>query len=289
MSQHPAAKKRVCPYFPTHAPRRPSRRDTRLPRLRRRAAAWAAAGGPRLARDPPSGLRPGARPAGARERAAVRRPVWRPAARLDGRRPRHLLRPPGHRRGGAGVLLSGDRPSWRRLSAAGPLRGALAGAAAGRTAQSGADPAAGPAGAAMGARRPRRRLDERDSAGLACLPARHPGHAAPVLAQHRLAEAPTLVRGRSCALFARADPANPFRMKPLAILAAVLALAACAPIVQRPLTPPPTFAGPRIEGDRFISFDGAALGLSHWDVPAGQEPWAVIVGLHGMDDYANAF
>jgi|HubBroStandDraft_1064217.scaffolds.fasta_scaffold09027_3 acylglycerol lipase len=78
-------------------------------------------------------------------------------------------------------------------------------------------------------------------------------------------------------------------MKPLAILAAVLALAACAPIVQRPLTPPPTFAGPRIEGDRFISFDGAALGLSHWDVPAGQEPWAVIVGLHGMDDYANAF
>ena len=45
---------------------------------------------------------------------------------------------------------------------------------------------------------------------------------------------------------------------------------------------------PRLEGDRFISFDGAALGLSHWDVANG-EPWAVVVGLHGMDDYAGAF
>ena len=77
-------------------------------------------------------------------------------------------------------------------------------------------------------------------------------------------------------------------MKPLAFLLAVLALAACAPIVQKPQIPPPAFAGPRLEGDRFVSFDGARLGLSRWDAPAG-EPWAVIVGLHGMDDYANAF
>jgi len=78
-------------------------------------------------------------------------------------------------------------------------------------------------------------------------------------------------------------------MKPLAaLLIAVLALAACAPVVQRPMIPPPTFAGPRLDGDRFISFDGAPLGLSRWDVPDG-EPWAVVVGLHGMDDYANAF
>jgi acylglycerol lipase len=78
-------------------------------------------------------------------------------------------------------------------------------------------------------------------------------------------------------------------MKRLAAVAlAVLALTSCAPVVQRPMIPPPAFAGPRLEGDRFISFDGAPLGLSRWDV-AGGEPWAVVVGVHGMDDYANAF
>jgi alpha-beta hydrolase superfamily lysophospholipase len=71
-------------------------------------------------------------------------------------------------------------------------------------------------------------------------------------------------------------------------LVALCALAACAPVVQRPLIPPPAFAGPRLEADRVVSFDGARLGLSHWDA-AGGEPWAVVVGVHGMDDYANAF
>jgi alpha-beta hydrolase superfamily lysophospholipase len=79
-------------------------------------------------------------------------------------------------------------------------------------------------------------------------------------------------------------------MRRLAFVFAILALAGCAtPMVQRPQVSSPSFSGPRLEGDRFISFDGAALGLSHWDPPAGTEPWAVIVGLHGMDDYANAF
>ncbi len=78
-------------------------------------------------------------------------------------------------------------------------------------------------------------------------------------------------------------------MRPLAFAFAVLALTACAPVAQRPQVPPPSFAGPRLEGDRFISFDGAALGFSHWDVAGGAQPSAVIVGLHGMDDYANAF
>src|SRR5215831_8738626 len=72
----------------------------------------------------------------------------------------------------------------------------------------------------------------------------------------------------------------------IAIVFALLA-AACAPVVQRPLNPAPGFGGPRLEDDAFVSFDGARLGLSHWD-PAG-EPWAVIVGVHGMNDYANAF
>ena len=56
-----------------------------------------------------------------------------------------------------------------------------------------------------------------------------------------------------------------------------------------PADPAAGFAGPRLEADRFVSFDGARLGLTHWDVPDGGEPWAVIVGVHGMDDYANAF
>ena len=66
-----------------------------------------------------------------------------------------------------------------------------------------------------------------------------------------------------------------------------LALAACAPVTQRALAAPAGFGGPAFVGDRFVSFDGASLGLSTW-APEG-EPWAVIVGLHGMDDYANAF
>ena len=77
-------------------------------------------------------------------------------------------------------------------------------------------------------------------------------------------------------------------MKRLIVLAFALLLGACAQMaVQKPLTPEPSFAGPRLEADRFVSFDGAKLGLTTWK-PAG-EPWAVIVGVHGMDDYANAF
>jgi alpha-beta hydrolase superfamily lysophospholipase len=75
---------------------------------------------------------------------------------------------------------------------------------------------------------------------------------------------------------------------PRAAVLLLMLLAACAPVVQRPLNPAPGFAGPRLEQGVFVSFDGARLGLSHWDVANGQ-PWAVIVGLHGMDDYANAF
>jgi acylglycerol lipase len=64
-------------------------------------------------------------------------------------------------------------------------------------------------------------------------------------------------------------------------------LTGCAPLVQKARTPEPAFSGPTFVGDRFVSFDGARLGLTAW--AAEGEPWAVIVGLHGMDDYANAF
>jgi acylglycerol lipase len=77
-------------------------------------------------------------------------------------------------------------------------------------------------------------------------------------------------------------------MKRLLVLALAALLSACAQMtVQQPLAPEPGFAGPRLEADRFVSFDGARLGLSTW-TPAS-EPWAVIVGVHGMDDYAAAF
>ena len=70
-------------------------------------------------------------------------------------------------------------------------------------------------------------------------------------------------------------------------------LAACAPTLQRAGRPEAGFAGPRLEADAFVSFDGARLGLSRWEAAdeAGRpvEPWAVIIGVHGMNDYANAF
>jgi alpha-beta hydrolase superfamily lysophospholipase len=72
-----------------------------------------------------------------------------------------------------------------------------------------------------------------------------------------------------------------------ASLLAPFLLSACAPTVQRPLMPPADFGGPRFEKDAFVSFDGARLGLSTWE--ADEEPWAVVIGLHGMNDYARTF
>ena len=66
-------------------------------------------------------------------------------------------------------------------------------------------------------------------------------------------------------------------------------LAGCTPLmVQRAGQPPLGWEGPRIERDAFVSFDGARLGLTTWTA-ATPEPWAVIIGVHGMNDYANAF
>jgi acylglycerol lipase len=78
-------------------------------------------------------------------------------------------------------------------------------------------------------------------------------------------------------------------MRARAIVVALgLILAACAPTLQRAGKPPTGFEGPRLEPNAFVSFDGARLGLTEWDAEGGQ-PWAVIVGVHGMNDYANAF
>jgi alpha-beta hydrolase superfamily lysophospholipase len=74
----------------------------------------------------------------------------------------------------------------------------------------------------------------------------------------------------------------------LAALAALLLTTACAPIVQQAGQPETGFPGPAIEPHDFISFDGARLAMQTW-TPQDGEPWAVVIGVHGLDDYANAF
>lgn len=68
-------------------------------------------------------------------------------------------------------------------------------------------------------------------------------------------------------------------------------IVACAPTIQRAGSPLDAFAGPRFDvaAERFVSFDGAELGLTAWLPSEGAEPSAVIIGLHGMNDYANTF
>lgn len=71
--------------------------------------------------------------------------------------------------------------------------------------------------------------------------------------------------------------------------------AACAPTVQRARIAPASFEQPHFDlaAERFYSFDGAPLGLTAWlpsrYVVEGVEPWAVVIGLHGMNDYARTF
>ena len=77
------------------------------------------------------------------------------------------------------------------------------------------------------------------------------------------------------------------RRRSLLVGAGALA-AGCAPVVQAPSTPGAGFAGPRLEPDALTAADGARLPLTVWAPEAG-EPWAVVVALHGMNDYARAF
>jgi acylglycerol lipase len=66
---------------------------------------------------------------------------------------------------------------------------------------------------------------------------------------------------------------------------ALLWLAACAPTfaIRGADSMPPT-----LDNDYFIARDGMKLPLRRWDAQ-GASPRAVIVALHGMSDYSNAF
>jgi acylglycerol lipase len=77
-------------------------------------------------------------------------------------------------------------------------------------------------------------------------------------------------------------------MTRLIVLVLAMMVSGCTPLlVQQRFTPAAAFSGPRLDDHSLISFDGARLGLRRW-LPEG-EPWAVIVGVHGMNDYSNAF
>ena len=68
------------------------------------------------------------------------------------------------------------------------------------------------------------------------------------------------------------------------VAGALLGLAACAPQVQLPGT---TFVAPELFGDYIQTADGTLLPLRAW-LPEGK-PKAVILGLHGMNDYNKSF
>jgi alpha-beta hydrolase superfamily lysophospholipase len=72
------------------------------------------------------------------------------------------------------------------------------------------------------------------------------------------------------------------RLASLASLALILASCATAKIATVP--PPP---GPELDGDVLVTADGALLPLHHW-APA-TPPRAVVLALHGMNDYGRAF
>jgi alpha-beta hydrolase superfamily lysophospholipase len=65
---------------------------------------------------------------------------------------------------------------------------------------------------------------------------------------------------------------------------ALVLVASCAPLI---VPPGPAVTEPRLATDAIVAVDGALLPLKSW-LPAGQ-PKAVIVGLHGFNDYSNAF
>jgi len=73
-------------------------------------------------------------------------------------------------------------------------------------------------------------------------------------------------------------------MRWISVLVVALLLAGCvaeeAPLGTAQVTP-------AIAGDVFVTRDGVRLPMRHWD--ADGRPRAVIVALHGMSDYSNAF
>jgi alpha-beta hydrolase superfamily lysophospholipase len=83
-----------------------------------------------------------------------------------------------------------------------------------------------------------------------------------------------MVRARATSLCAAARAAA---------IAGLIALAACAPQIAREGL---TNNTPVIAPDAFVTRDGLHLPLRHWDA---DHPRAIVVALHGMSDYSEAF
>lgn len=73
-------------------------------------------------------------------------------------------------------------------------------------------------------------------------------------------------------------------MKPVLALLLAMALTGCMPALAPEGA---AHEAPRMRDDRIVMRDGTALPLRRWD--ADGKPRAVIVALHGMSDYSNAF
>ncbi len=73
------------------------------------------------------------------------------------------------------------------------------------------------------------------------------------------------------------------RRTALAFVTTVLLVGACAP---RYLLPGPDIARPVLEADTLTTRDGTRLALKSWASP---DPRAVVVAVHGFNDYSNSF
>ena len=101
-----------------------------------------------------------------------------------------------------------------------------------------------------------------------------------------MAEEKSLVRKRRLARFAAGGP-----IALILAFAIAVSVGACAPTRHyQSLFAPAYNAMPAFHPgtDTFVTFDGAPLGLSVWHAEGGP-PEIVVVGLHGMGDYANTF
>lgn len=72
---------------------------------------------------------------------------------------------------------------------------------------------------------------------------------------------------------------------PILLVVSMYLVGGCAPRVQAYTTP---HAVPHIIGDSLLTGSGKVLPVRHW-LPEYGEPKAVIVAVHGFNDYSNAF
>ena len=173
-----------------------------------RYRACAATGHPALRNCTNLHLWTGARHSGPCERASIRRPLGRPAARRDGNRAASVLRPPAHRVRSHGVLLSRAGCPRLRPSATATLRKTLARTGDCRDAECFASHSCGRLVPALASRPGRRTFPHGNVPELALLHSLHDSAAASVVAKQRLAPAQSLVRGRAGAVSAAEGAGN---------------------------------------------------------------------------------